>query len=206
MRLCLLVLVCPFLAGCLGYGYPDVSRTPTVAIDVPDVKAFRVTDQITMWGQVVTGPVSFERSVEEIPVEKATVSAQRDTYFNYYYIVFPLLNGSRNRKLEVMLYRPGYQVVDIPARAWWDVSSTDAPEQVVWKEAPDLKSQMAAVERLAPRRMLSKTNKEILKFAAAEYTRLANSPLAAATDMEETRKQLLANAKECSDMAGVQTP
>jgi hypothetical protein len=201
MRLCLLIPVCPFLAGCLAYGYPDVSRTPPVAIDTPDVKAFRVADKITMWGPIITGPMSLERSIEEIPVENAIVSAQHDTFFSYYYIFFPLLSGSRDRKLDVMLYRPGYQIVDIRGRAWWEASWSDKPEPVVWKEAPDLNSQMAAVQRLSPRHMLDRTNKEVLKFAAAEYTRLANSPLAATKEMAETRKQLLDYAQECSDMA-----
>lgn len=200
MRLGILMLVCPLLAGCLAYGYPDISRTPAINIDSPDVRAFRITDETKMSGPVMTGPVRFERTAEEIPIVKAQVGSQHEAYLTYYYLAFPF-DGSRIRNLKVLLYRSGYQVAEIRAHGLLEISKGEKPVQVVWQEATGLRAQMAALEHLVTNDPGHVAGKGLLEFAAAEYTRLANSSMAAAEGMEETRRELLGRAKECQTQA-----
>jgi hypothetical protein len=200
MRFWPVFLTCPFLAGCVGFGYPDISRTPAVAVPTTEVRAFRVISDFTLSGPVITGPIHFINSVEEIPVVNGTVGPQRDAYFAYYYLVFPL-GGYRSRTLEVLLYRPGYETVEIPARRWWQSGSSNVPEKVAWKEAQDLLAQKAAVDRIASREHFSVPSKDVLRFAAREYARLADSPMAAAPAMSDTREELQRLGRECHDLA-----
>lgn len=192
MRISPILLITPFLAGCFGYLYPEFTTTPSVAVSADGVRAFRVNSEVIMSGPWMTGPIQCEGSVEEISVTNATVVPQRDAYLAYYYFAFPF-NGSRTRTVEVLLYRPGYQIVRIPARPWWQATEGDRPEGVKWKEAPDLLSQKEAVDALVGTR-LSASN-EVSRFVAQEYTRLANSPSAFAPEMAEMRTKLLALAK-----------
>ena len=85
---------------------------------------------------------------------------------------------------------------------WWHLSGSSVPEQVAWKEARDLPAQKAAVDRVASRKLPRFLSKEVLHFAAQEYARLADSPLAAAPAMAATRQELLVLAKECDELAG----
>src|SRR5262245_16986403 len=117
MRCWPVLLLCPCLAGCLALGYPTISRTPEVTVPADDVRAFRVSSEMTASGPLATAPIQLSSSVEEIPVVDATVEPQRDASFSYYYLVFPY-SGYRSRTVEVLLYRPGYETVEVPARPW----------------------------------------------------------------------------------------
>ena len=135
MRSSVPLLVCPFLAGCLAFGYPAISATPEIALPDTDVHAFRVCSDVTMSGPWMTGPIAFGRSVDEIPVMEAAVSPQRDAYFAYYYLLLPIASGSHTRDLEVLLYRPGFETVAIPARPWWQGPGNQRLEKIAWKKA-----------------------------------------------------------------------
>ncbi|HZT83082.1 MAG TPA: hypothetical protein VFA26_22835 [Gemmataceae bacterium] len=204
MRLWPAFLTCPLLAGCLGFGYPDLSRTPPVAVPTDGVRAFRVVSAMTMSGPIMTGPIQCNGWVEEIPIVNGTVRPQHDACFSYYYLIFPF-NGSRSRGLKVVLYRPGYEIVEVPARPWWQQPG-GVTEKVAWKEAPDLPAQKAAVDRIIAGFQLAVPSKEVLQFAAQEYARLADSPLAAVPEMAATREELRKLARECLDRAEKRNP
>lgn len=201
MRVYLLLLVCPLLSGCLGFGYPSSTRTPELNVGSTDVRAFRVTS-ITKrgWGPLIAGAFSLARNVEEIPVRDTRVCQQRHSYFAYCCWSF-LFAGSNSQTLEVLLYKQGYEVVVVPERASWKLALVVVGESVTWKEAPDLASQKAAVDRIVPERYREFLGRDVLRFAASEYAQLANSPLASAPGMEATRLELLALSKECDDLA-----
>ena len=176
-----------------------------IAASADGVRAFRVDSEVTTSGPLMTGPIRLEGSVEEISVVNATVGPQRDAYFAYYYLAFPF-NGSRSRALEVLLYRPGYQIVSIPARSWWRAMDGGRPEGVTWKEAPDLLTQKGAVDRVASGRQRMSASKGVLQFVAGEYARLADSPAASTPEMAEERAELLALAKACEEQADAKKP
>jgi hypothetical protein len=190
------------MAGCLGFGYPDVSSTPALATASDEVRAFRAVSESWMRGPWMTGPIEIANRVEGIAVKGRTVGPQRNAYFTYYYLLVPVLNGSHTRTVEVLLYRPGYELVEIPARPWWSVAASNAPEKVVWKEASELLAQKAAVDRIAFRFSGQKCDKDVLHFAAREYARLASSPSAASPEAATTKAELERLAKDCQQKAG----
>jgi hypothetical protein len=100
--------------------------------------------------------------------------------------------------MHVLLYRPGFETVDIPARAWWQSLGWSQPQPVAWKEAPDLPAQEEALNNVVQPRFdpPRKGSKAVLQFAAQEYARLADSPFALALSMSDTRERLLAKARE----------
>jgi hypothetical protein len=154
-----------------------------------------------MSGPWMTGPITVADSVEEIPVKNCLVAPQHNAYFAYYYLVFPILNGSHSRTIKVLLYRLGYELVEIPARTWWKTSDSDVPERVAWKEAPNLQAQKAAVDGIALGSRSKRGNKDVLQFAAKEYGRLANSPMAALPDSATLRNELQGLAHEYDQRA-----
>ncbi len=170
MRTGVPLLICPFLAGCLAFGYPAISATPEIALPDTDVHAFRVCSEVTMSGPWMTGPIAFGSSVDDIPVVEATVSPQRDAYFAYYYLLLPIASGSHTRDLEVLLYRPGYETVAIPARPWWQAPGSQRLEKIAWKEAPDLLAQKTA------RQNLSRKWQTAPQQGSTAFRRRANTP------------------------------
>src|SRR5262245_12831263 len=143
-------LVLPFVSGCLAFGYPSLSETPTLSVPEEDVRAIRVDTQLRRGGCVITGSIEFCHSVEEIPVAAAEVGAQTDAYFSYYSPLF-LSTGTTSRSMRVLLYRPGFETVTIPERPWWRFPGLTRPEAVAWKEAPDLAAQEKALETVVVR-------------------------------------------------------
>jgi hypothetical protein len=197
------LLVLPFASGCMGFGYPSVSQTPRVNVPDANVRAFRDEGQITFTGPIMTGPVYASGSVKEIPVVAAKVEPQTYAYFPYYYLIFPF-QGSTSGDMSVLLYRPGFQTVEVPARPWWRFPGWTEPERVVWKEASDLAAQMEALEKVLPKNFDREENfldKNVREFAAREYARLAADPRALAPGMEKTRERLLDKADEYAKLA-----
>jgi hypothetical protein len=145
----LALLICPFLSGCLGYGYPSFCQTPGAAIDDPGVRAFRVTNECKRRGCIIAGSVMFAHQVEPIGIVDSRVEAQTNNSFVSYYLLFPF-EGHSSRTVKVLLYRPGYETVEIPERPWWTFLGKNQPERVVWKEACDLSSQVKALEMVVP--------------------------------------------------------
>lgn len=202
MRISRALLVLPFVSGCLAYGYPSVWQTPPLSIPDDNVRAFRVERQWKGGGVVIAGWFQIAHSIEEIPIVAAQVAAQKDAYFAYYYLLFPFA-GTTSRSLSVLLYRPGCQTVEISEQPWWRLPGQARPEQVFWQEAPDLAAQEQALEKVASQgaRWGGHRSKGVLEFAAQEYARLAEGPLARAPGMAETRDRLLAKAKEYQALA-----
>jgi hypothetical protein len=201
MRAWLPLLVCPVLSGCFGFAYPSISETPSVTIKDDNVRAFRVLSEWTLSGPCITGPIRIWQTVQEIPVLKATVERQQDSYLAYYYMIFPVLNGARSRTLEVLLYRPGYETVEIPSRSLLEAFGETKRGPVVWKEAVGLEAQEQALERVVSRNPGPWLSQEGLRFAAQEYARLADSPLVSGPGREKARERLLAKARECEALA-----
>ncbi len=195
MRCAVLGLLCPLLSGCIGFGYPAISSTPPIPLDRQDVRAFREAWSMERGGALIAGSITVSHQVQEVPVTEATVGAQRDVHFAYYYLLFPF-TGSNARSTTVLLYRPGHETVEIEARSWWRSLGQGKPVAVVWKEAPDLAAQEKALERIVGERGGSCLGKEVEQFAAREYARLANSLGAAGPEMQATRERCLARARE----------
>jgi hypothetical protein len=201
MRTSRAFLVLPFLSGCLAYGYPSVWQTPPLSLPDDDVRAFRVDSQWKRGGAVIAGWFEIAQSIEEIPVVAARVEPQKDAYFSYYYLLFPF-TGTTSRSMSVLLYRPGFQTVEISERPWWRLPGQARPEQVVWREAPDLAAQEQALEKVASQgARWAHRSKGVLEFAAQEYARLAEGPLARGSGMAEIRDRLLAKAQEYQALA-----
>jgi hypothetical protein len=201
MRAWLLLLLCPVVSGCYGFAYPSFSETPAVNVKEDNVRAFRVLSEWTLSGPCITGPIEIWQSVEEIPVLKATVERQQDSYLAYSYMLFPVLNGSRSRTLEVMLYRPGYETVEIPSRSLLEAFGETKRAPVVWKEAVGLEAQEQALEKIISQHPGRRLGQEGLRLAAQEYARLADSPLVSGPGKEKERERLRAKARECEGLA-----
>jgi hypothetical protein len=203
MRSWFSLLICPFLGGCFGLGYPAISKTPPVEVLADEVRAFRVVSETTFSGGLIAGCIKLSRSVEALRVGDRVVGPESDSYFDYSYILFPFA-GSRSRSLEIMLYRPGYEPVSIPARAWWKQCFTYAHEKVVWREAPGLTAQKQAIDQIVGHEFhLRHLSKEVLRFAAQEYARVAETPMA--YTRPETREELRKLAKQYNHLAEQET-
>ena len=205
MRSWLPLLICLIMSGCFGFAYPSITETPSVAIAEKDVRAFRKTSGMTRYGGLIAGAIAIGDDVEEIPIVEATVGPQKEAYFAYAYVLFPFA-GAESRSLRVVLYRPGYETVELPARAWWRSVGAKQVEQVQWKAAIDLAAQERAIDAVAVGSLHRHVgNRKVLQFAAQEYARLAESPLAAAPEAKKTREKLLAAARECEELAAKRT-
>jgi hypothetical protein len=202
MRCWLGWLVCLFASGCLAFGYPSVSRTPAVAVDEPDVHAFRITSGRGFYGCLIAGCIQLDHEIETLPVVGATVKPQADCHFAYTCLLF-LYAASYGREVKVVLYRPGYEAVEIPSRARWRWLD-GRPVHVAWKEAPDLASQEKALAAVIGENVevYGKMSPEVLRFAAQEHARLAHSPLAAGPEMRAKREKLRAAARHFEELAG----
>jgi hypothetical protein len=186
-------LIFPFLSGCLALGYPSITRTPPVAVDAPDVHAFLVTEKSDSGGGVITGWLQHGREVRELPVAEATVKPQWDTHFSYYYLLFPY-SGSSARNQEVLLYRPGYEPVELSSQAWWECLGSGQPVRVTWKRARDAQAQEKALARLAGAGGTS-LDARSREFVVAEYGRLGRRLAPPGTpDAGPNREHLLAGS------------
>jgi hypothetical protein len=134
-------------------------------------------------------------------VGDATVKPQNEAYLQYYFIFMPLVGGAHYQNFDVVLYRPGYLPITVPSRYFWNVTRLSRGENVVWHETDDLVAQKEAVDKLVPGLHGYQKGKAVLEFAAAEYTRLANTP--AAFSRDALRTELLVRAKECTDLANI---
>jgi hypothetical protein len=190
-------LLCPFFAGCLALGYPSVSRTPPVSVNESDARAFLVTADSESGGGVITGWIKYGRSVRELPVAKATIEPQWDTHFDYYYLLFPFA-GSSQRSRTVLLYRPGYELVELSARGWWECLDSGQPVRVRWKEAPTLVAQEKALSRIVGEHQTTTLDASTAQFAEREYARLVQtqSDSPETPEASKTHERLLARARE----------
>jgi hypothetical protein len=172
-------------------------------VGAENVRAFRVTSDLRQSGPWNSGPGDITGRVEEIPIVDATVPEQKDSYFAYSYMVFPFTEGCHDRNLRVLLYRPGYETVEIGEQVGWNLTGSNPPEGIVWREARTLAVQEKALERVVARKPLrwSVFDPGVLRFVSQEYTRLASTPLAEGPDKQKDRDRLLARALECAKAA-----
>ncbi len=199
MRSWQVLLFLPFSSGCLGYIYPSFCRTPRVEVREGDIRAFRVVSSWSGSTAAFTGMLIPGRHVEEIPIIDARVEPQQNAYFGYYWLIFPF-TGEESQSMSVLLYRAGFQTVEVPELPWWECVASSHSERVMWTEAPDLAAQEKALKKIVAFvfddlgiRLL---DRKMLEFAAGEYARLARSPLAQTAEMAETRTRLLAAAEK----------
>jgi hypothetical protein len=184
MRRCLIFLFCPALSGCLAMGYPDISATPCVSVESSDIRAFLVSSRWQQSGR--PQPLDGCQEISAAPVVAGCVEPQWNAYFRYHYIAFLTFSFYEQDK-EILLYRPGYETVNIPVRAWWNVCARE-PLRVEWKKAPDLAAQVMALAQIT--RFWSR-DKDVLHFGAQEYRRLADYPEAGQTTQQPPREELL---------------
>ncbi|MBI3412328.1 MAG: hypothetical protein HY040_28750 [Planctomycetes bacterium] len=225
-RLIWLLSLCPvFLSGCfIPLAYPTWSQTPLVPLDAPneEVHAFRVHVKED-W----SGPEfwkEYEYTLAPVPtlaghsIPQTTVSADYGCLWLCVALNFVV---HTHHTLELRLYRPGYETVEIKS---WDLT-----KEIAWKKADDLAEHEKAIDDLlsGPRRdwgsfphlmrakleapgTSSKSNKAVefnlqpgsesrahkkaLLFGAEEYERLAASFAATNDELRDTQARLLAKA------------
>lgn len=191
MRCWPVLLVCPFMTGCLGYCYPSVMQTPPIAVEQSDVKAFRVTRDRAFFGCIIAGSFIINDAVEDLPIVANEVPAQRDSYLASGYVTFPfLMGGDHVRSVCVQLYRRGNETITIEPRSSLAECFRKNPIEVVWKKAVTLKALEKAIDDL--NRHSAQADAVVSAFLVEEYTHLAENPLAD----DKSRERLLENAKE----------
>lgn len=65
MRIFVILLVFPFIQGCVAFGYPSMSQTPSIEVGEPDVKAFRIKTRYIWYGWL-SGPIKTVSELGEI--------------------------------------------------------------------------------------------------------------------------------------------
>lgn len=194
MRYSPLLLVCPFLQGCLAFGYPSITQTPPLVVKEADVKAFRVTSGFHSYGPWMTGPIELHGAIQEIPIHDHEVAVQRDAYFAYYYLAFPLMEGSYGRSFDIRLYRRGYETMVIQPRSWMFALAANRLDNIAWKKAETLEAQEKAIDDVIAG-LSSWNNDTVKERLAIEYLTLADIAQVSGPQDEKTCKRLQEKAK-----------
>src|ERR1043166_5254604 len=85
-----ILLIIPFLPGCLAFGYPSTQYTPAVSSLPPDVRAFKSTVSVEGMSVVMTGGERMGSTLEHVPIVKGRVDAIHQNYFAYFVVGFPV--------------------------------------------------------------------------------------------------------------------
>jgi len=174
-------LFVPVLPGCVAFGYPSLTYTPEVANLPPDVRAFKSTFERVIF---MTGGGTIHFNDEEVPIREGRLVGQDEAYFAYCVGgVVPV--GMHERRWSIRLYRPGYEVIDIQSRLVRRKLLNAPVGDLDWKTAPDLDSQVKALERVCPWPCLHFANPEVRQFFVEEYERLASSAIPSTADQRE---------------------
>lgn len=185
------------LSGCGNlpkFVYPTLDYTPSVALSVPvdEVRAFRVDVEHCMTERKYFGTNTF---TEIQPTKAGTVPGQLTSGWTSQSGFFGALKNidSTSHTVAVRLYRPGYELVEIPS---WQIG-----RDVVWKPAKTLQQQEAALEALMPMQQLHRVNKSLahqnaLLFGATEWDRLA-----AKAEVQSDKERWQWNATELRRLA-----
>lgn len=195
MRLLPVLLVCPFLTGCLAFGYPSLTQTPPLRVAEPQAKVFRVTTGHKSYGPWMTGPIQLLGSIEEIAVLQGEVPAQYDAHWIYYYLAFPVAEGSYNRHFEIRVYRRGFETRVIEPRSVMTAVLPAPLDLTVGKRADTLEAQEKAIDDVLSGLMFWQ-NAQASAFLAEEYLALASNAELAGFEHEKTRKRLEEKAKK----------
>lgn len=193
MRRWFWIALLPFLTGCF-VGYPSFTYTPRVNHVEPDVRAFLQSFGGPGWEVFFTGGTILDQlswRSSELAIENDCVESRSERYFRYFVGGFPVYAGDV-RDWRIVLYRPGYEPIVLPAR--WSGLKLIQPEisKLVWKPAIDFDSQLKAIKMVdaGPPRQGSE---EFRQFLIAEYKRLSESALC---DTAERREIITMRLKE----------
>jgi hypothetical protein len=215
------------LAGCipLYYAYPVVATVPSVKTDAPadQVRAFRVdvadeencvdfdeTDRY-VFREVPLGPSG------KVPGQ-AVLALDHGWYWNFIALIY---EGHTRHTVLVRAYRPGWRTVEIkpgwkhePIR-WVEAADADAREQAIddllstWDtdfqgyihaHCPKTPPRDASVFRSLATGSASSAHREVLRFGAAEYERLAEQ-LGTGEAVQTQRLRLTDKARALREMA-----
>ncbi len=164
-------LIFPFLPGCLAFGYPSTTYTPTVASLPSDVHVFKSTFSTGGKSIIITGGERVSWNIEEIPISDGRLDSLHHAYFAYFIGGFPV-SYSEHHDWKLMLYRPGFEIIEIPSR--WSARSLVASgiDPLDWKPAKDIDSQLATLKTICPDHGFSVASPEVRRFVAQERERL----------------------------------
>jgi hypothetical protein len=192
MRILSILLICPFLTGCLACGYPSITQTPPIAVKDLEVKAFRVTTGITRYGGAIAGAIKFDGEIEEIAALNGVVPAQDDSHWRYYYLAFPY-EGYYSRTLEIRLYRRGFETEVIDARPAIEGLWAAPVVEPHLKRAESVEAQEKAIDDVVAG--VWRLDSQRISFLADEYLTIARSPQLIGPEHEDTRKRLEQKAR-----------
>lgn len=180
------------ITGCFGFVLPVRQTTPPVAVEDPEVRAFKFIDDRHFFGWIIAGAINFGQTVEEVPVRETHVAGESDVYWKYYFFYLPVFfEHSHHRNLQVILYRRGYEPVVISSRGRLRTLLSNRPVTVAWREASSIVAREKVLDELPRLFHSSESNRGYEDFLSAEFTALSEDPAADA----ETRRRLLEKAK-----------
>ncbi len=189
------LLFLPFLPGCVAFGYPSVTYTPKLNIAEPDVRVFKSTTSTGGMNIVMTGGGWRGGRIEEIPIDHGSVETQSDAYFAYLVGGFPVC-FSEFRHFAILLYRPGYEIIEIPSQ-WWGLMLLHGEcARFDWKPAASTQVQVETLEKLCPPNDSNLPTESVRRFVAGEYERIA---LTVGTSSPDESARLHSRAKRLRD-------
>jgi hypothetical protein len=165
------LIIFPFLPGCLAFGYPSATFTPVVESLPADVRAFKSTFALSGMSVVMTGGERFSLAVEEIPIKDGRLDCLQHAYFDYFVGGIPV-SFFEHHAWKIILYRPGYDVIEVPSR-WCGRKLLQARiDSLTWKPAQDIEAQWAALQEVCPEHSLDLVSPEVRNFVEQERARL----------------------------------
>jgi hypothetical protein len=157
-----------------------------------DVHAFKATWETGGMSIILTGGESVGGSVEEIPIKEGVLEPETESDFEYFAGGIPV-SFFHFRGWRILLYRPGYEVIELPGRCWAFGLLQPQVDHLNWKRSQDFDAKLRAIETICSRRSFGRPNEQTLRFAAQEYERLANEHDCPSADQRTT---LLDKAKQ----------
>jgi hypothetical protein len=215
-------LLCLGAAGCMQFPYflPEINYAPGVDAKCKrdEVHAFRVDvtqkTEIKEGLEAVSGKIVEYQELTPIRTNAdGTTPTQLGVTFasGWRYVgVYNFTSSSTEHGVILRFYRPGYETIAF--------KPGEGMRELEWREAPDLDSQVKAVDDLmrgtSPRKSQKITARQVLEpgtksapqresllFGAGEYERLARDLSASDPEEREIRRDLLAEAKRLRALA-----
>jgi hypothetical protein len=199
-------LLCLLSAGCMQvpFCFPEINYVPSLAAQCKssEVHAFRVDVTQTTEVKDGRGEVVEREELSRLRTSvDGTVSSQLALSFSSgwrYVGVVNFTSSTTEHGLALRLYRPGYETILLTAG--------QTMQELQWRQAPDLKSQIKAIDDLMHGSKLNPTSavsvrqalepgaksaahKAALQFGASEYERLARD-----AESSQSRRDLLDEA------------
>jgi hypothetical protein len=121
---------------------------------------------------------------------------QTDLQLAHLFYIFPILGSYETHDFSVILYRPGYDTMMVAAWPLWFPLGYCFSQSVQWEKCPDVRAQEKALNRLLSKSEEKNLDPKTLRFAAAEYERLARCAGAPGTNEVSTQWHLMARHYE----------